>query len=164
MAGELNLNLMEMDRNNIRLLNVLAKDSKIYNIRKDFDQAFQFIDECLKIGGKIIINCARGISRSGTIVIAYLMFRYSMSLMEAYNFITSLRPQVRPNSYFRKQLETYEHELAYNRFKIQLRNKQAVARNGNNPAGLMAEGMMTNNGNASTSSSSFLFSNSELRM
>lgn len=123
MAGELRLDYIEMEKNNIKLLNVLAKDSKVYNIRRDFDQAFQFIDDCLRSKGKIIINCARGISRSGTIVIAYLMFRYSMSLMESYNFITSLRPQVRPNSYFRKQLELYEHELAYNRFKHQLKNK-----------------------------------------
>lgn len=69
------------------------------------------------------MNCARGISRSGAIVIAYLMFRYSMSLMDSYNFIISLRPQVRPNSYFRKQLEIYEHELAYSRFKSQFKNK-----------------------------------------
>ncbi len=47
-----------------------------------------------------------------------------MSLMEAYNLITSLRPQVRPNSYFRKQLETYENELAFIRFKAQLKDKQ----------------------------------------
>lgn len=51
------------------------------------------------------------------------MFRYSMSLMEAYNFTTSLRPQVKPNSYFRKQLEMYEHELSYNRFKQQMKQK-----------------------------------------
>lgn len=123
MAGELRLDFFEMEKHNIKLLNVLARDSKVYNIRRDFDHAFKFIDDCLKLKGKIIINCARGISRSGTIVIAYLMFRYSMSLMEAYNFVTSLRPQVRPNSYFRKQLELYEHELAYNRFKHQLKKK-----------------------------------------
>ena len=51
------------------------------------------------------------------------MFRYSMSLMDSYNFVIALRPQVRPNSYFRKQLEIYEHELAYSRFKSQFKNK-----------------------------------------
>ncbi len=51
------------------------------------------------------------------------MFRYTMSLYDAYKFIISLRPQVRPNSHFKKQLEAYEQELSYNRFKLQLKNK-----------------------------------------
>ncbi len=55
MAGELNLDFVEMDKCNIKLLNVLAKDSKNYNIRKDFDLTFQFIDDCLRSRGKFIL-------------------------------------------------------------------------------------------------------------
>jgi len=54
MAGELSLDFGEMEKCQIRLLNVLAKDSKIYNIRKDFDLAFQFIDDCLRSRGRTI--------------------------------------------------------------------------------------------------------------
>ena len=126
MASELKLDVNEMTKHNIKLLHISAKDAKTYNIRFDFDRAFHFIDDCLKSRGKIIINCARGISRSATIVIGYLMFRYSMTLLDAYKFIISLRPQVRPNSYFRKQLELYEQELIFNRYKMQLKSKAAA--------------------------------------
>ena len=80
------------------------------------------------------------------------MFRYSMSLMEAYNLVTSLRPQVRPNSYFRKQLETYEHELTYTRFKAQLKNRQ------NTPA------TTANTSNHANSGNSFLVRPNQLGM
>ena len=112
-----------MNKNNIKLLHIPAKDAKTYNIRNDFDRAFHFIDECLRTKGKIIINCARGISRSATIVIGYLMFRYNMRLTDAFNYTLSKRPQVRPNSNFRRQLEIYEQELIYNRYKISIRAK-----------------------------------------
>jgi protein-tyrosine phosphatase len=65
---------------------------------------------------RIIVNCARGISRSATIVIAYLMYRYKMRLDEAYELLIKLRPQVRPNSNFRYQLKLYEQELISNRY------------------------------------------------
>lgn len=123
MASELKLDVAEMSKNNIKLLHIPAKDAKTYNIRSDFDKAFHFIDEALKSKGKIIINCARGISRSATIVIGYLMFRYNMRLLDAFNYTVSKRPQVRPNSNFRKQLEIYEQELIYNRYKIQIKAK-----------------------------------------
>ena len=51
MAGELNLDMNLMQQNNIKLLNIMAKDSKAYNIRRDFDQAFEFLDDCLKSRG-----------------------------------------------------------------------------------------------------------------
>lgn len=123
MASELKLDIVEMNKNNIKLLHIPAKDAKTYNIRSDFDRAFHFIDDVLKSKGKIIINCARGISRSATIVIGYLMFRYNMRLVDAFNYTLSKRPQVRPNSNFRRQLEIYEQELIYNRYKIQMRAK-----------------------------------------
>jgi len=46
-----------------------------------------------------------------------------MRLVDAFNYTISKRPQVRPNSNFRRQLEIYEQELIYNRYKIQMRAK-----------------------------------------
>jgi dual specificity phosphatase 12 len=111
MAQELKLDQRKLSEKNIKLMYIAAKDAKTYNIRSDFDTAFKFIDDALVSKGKIVINCARGISRSATIVIAYLMFRYKMSLMDSFGLIVRLRPQVRPNSNFRRQLQLYEQEL-----------------------------------------------------
>lgn len=128
MAQELRLDTDELKKRNIKLLHIAAKDAKTYNIRADFDQAFQFIDDALRTRGKIIINCARGISRSATIVIAYLMFRYNMGLVDAYTFVARLRPQIRPNSNFRRLLEVFEHELSYQRFRQRMRAQSSFGR------------------------------------
>ena len=122
--------MSEMSKHNIKLLNIQAKDAKTYNIRTDFDQAFYFIDQALKSQGKIVINCARGISRSATIVIGYLMFRFDMSLNEAYQHTTRLRPHVRPNSNFRRQLELFEQELNYLKYLNELKQTSCTNRIG----------------------------------
>ncbi len=123
MAGELYLDSAQMNRNNIKLLHIEAKDTKTYNIRQDFDRAFKFMDEALIKKGKIIVNCARGVSRSATIVLAYLMFRYNFNLADAYKLVIKLRPQVRPNSNFRRILEMYEQELFVKRYKTFVDNR-----------------------------------------
>ncbi|RNA25119.1 dual specificity phosphatase 19-like [Brachionus plicatilis] len=115
MAQELSLNNHEYLDKKIKILQISAKDAEMYNIRPDFDLAFMFIDDCLRSGGKIVVNCARGISRSATIVIAYLMFRYNLRLDQAYSLVSSLRPQVRPNIGFRNILGIYDLELEYAR-------------------------------------------------
>jgi protein-tyrosine phosphatase len=126
MAQELDLNPDEyMNEHQIKLVNIQAKDARTYNIRSDFDKAFYFIDSALQEqNGRIVINCARGISRSATIVIAYMMFRFNMSLSEAHNIVSRLRPHVRPNSNFRRQLEQFEHELAYLKYMNETKSSQ----------------------------------------
>lgn len=51
--------------------------------------------------------------QSATIVLAYLMAHKQMTLDDAYAFLQSKRPQIRPNSYFMEQLEHYERTLRY---------------------------------------------------
>lgn len=117
MAIELKFDLEQLKyMSNLKVMSINAHDGKNYNIRLDFEKAFDFIDDAFKTRGRIIVNCARGISRSATIVIGYLMYKYKMRLSEAYDLLTRLRPQVRPNSSFRYQLELYEQELISNRY------------------------------------------------
>lgn len=54
-----------------------------------------------------------GISRSATIVIAYLMSRFGMSLPQAYSYVKGKRPEVGPNRHFMRTLVNYEQELRY---------------------------------------------------
>lgn len=137
MAQELELDSSLMAKYNIQLINIEAKDARDYNIRSDFDRAFYHIDLALKANGKIVVNCARGISRSATIVIAYLMFRFNMSFYEAYTLISKMRPHVRPNSSFRRQLETFEQELAYLKYMSELSLRQQHYSHQNNRASVV---------------------------
>jgi atypical dual specificity phosphatase len=57
---------------------------------------------------RVLVHCLAGMSRSATIVIAYLLATTSMTAGEATEFVRSKRRVVRPNYGFAKQLEQYE--------------------------------------------------------
>jgi len=52
-----------------------------------------------------------GISRSSTICIGYLVARKGFSLWDAYSFIKTKRPQIKPNPGFCKQLILLEMRI-----------------------------------------------------
>ncbi|PRP88906.1 von Willebrand factor D and EGF domain-containing protein-like [Planoprotostelium fungivorum] len=59
----------------------------------------------------VLVHCMAGVSRSATIVIAYLMKELGLSLIEAAHLTRSSRAQIWPNGGFVLQLERYEREL-----------------------------------------------------
>lgn len=61
--------------------------------------------------GRVLVHCIQGISRSATIVIGYLMSRERMSLREAYEKVTTLRPISKPNVGFIEQLRQLEKQI-----------------------------------------------------
>lgn len=72
---------------------------------------FYFISQIRKSGGKTLVHCVAGVSRSATLCIAYLMKYQHMSLLQAYNYVKSKRPQIKPNNGFFRQLIDYEYRL-----------------------------------------------------
>ena len=84
------------------------------SISKTTDAAFKIIDGAIaskKGTGKILVHCSAGISRSPTVVAAYLMKRKGMSLKAALGQIIRVRPQISPNAGFLQQLKEMEIEL-----------------------------------------------------
>lgn len=69
------------------------------------------IHKNLLSGNKCLIHCFAGISRSSTIVIAYLMKYKNMRLGEAYDLVKAKRPQIHPNEGFWKQLMELDNYL-----------------------------------------------------
>lgn len=63
-----------------------------------------FIRTQLALGRRVLVHCAAGISRSATIVIAYLMQRDGLAFPEALQRVREVRPFVRPNSRFEAYL------------------------------------------------------------
>lgn len=64
----------------------------------------------------ILVICAAGISRSATIVLAYLL-KQKFTLRNAINFLLNKRPQIRPNNGFLLQLIVYENRLQINQLE-----------------------------------------------
>ena len=82
----------------------------------------QYFGECLnfiKGNEKILVHCLAGISRSATIVIAYLMWTQHLKYKEALEKVKEKRPLVGPNEGFEKQLEMFEKYLIDNDYDIE---------------------------------------------
>ena len=97
----------------VKTKQIMADDSQSYNIRYNFEEAFKFIEDARSKGGRVLVHCAMGISRSATIVLAYLMYKYRVPLNTAYEFVKARRPEINPNPGFMTILQQYEYELNY---------------------------------------------------
>ncbi|TKS85487.1 Dual specificity phosphatase DUPD1 [Collichthys lucidus] len=89
---------------------VEAADHPEFDLRPFFNSAAQFIDSALKKGGKVFVHCAMGVSRSGALVLAYLMICWGLSLSEAI-IAVRLNRDIGPNSGFLEQLRQLELSL-----------------------------------------------------
>lgn len=87
-------------------------DDCIYtNISKFFNEAADFMDEAVESGGRVFVNCRYGVSRSATLVIAYLMIKKNMSAVEAVRTVKHARDVIRPNDGFLQQLAHLDNQL-----------------------------------------------------
>ncbi|XP_011610489.1 dual specificity protein phosphatase 10 [Takifugu rubripes] len=86
-------------------------DSNKQNLRQYFEEAFEFIEEAHQAGMGLLIHCQAGVSRSATIVIAYLMKHTWMTMTDAYKFVKTRRPIISPNLNFMGQLLEFEEDL-----------------------------------------------------
>ena len=56
----------------------------------------------------VLVHCVGGVSRSSTIVIAYLMLKHGYSLNDAYDFVKAKKSNISPNFNFMQQLLDFE--------------------------------------------------------
>eukprot|EP00669_Euglena_mutabilis_P007059 TRINITY_DN2465_c0_g1_i1.p1 TRINITY_DN2465_c0_g1~~TRINITY_DN2465_c0_g1_i1.p1 ORF type:complete len:403 (+),score=70.84 TRINITY_DN2465_c0_g1_i1:81-1289(+) len=63
--------------------------------------------------GKVLVHCTRGINRSGSMVVAYLMWREGLSYERALQEARRARPQIEPRAGMIDQLRVWEHILRY---------------------------------------------------
>ncbi|ESO11289.1 hypothetical protein HELRODRAFT_91497, partial [Helobdella robusta] len=59
-------------------------------------------------GGKVLVHCQAGVSRSPTICLAYLIRVFRLNLDSAFTFLKSRRPIINPNLNFMTQLVEFE--------------------------------------------------------
>ena len=57
---------------------------------------------------KVLVHCIQGISRSGSIIVAYLMRSLAISYDDALRVARKYRPSIAPNSGFAEQLRVWE--------------------------------------------------------
>uniref|UniRef100_A0A6J0TXS0 Dual specificity protein phosphatase n=1 Tax=Pogona vitticeps TaxID=103695 RepID=A0A6J0TXS0_9SAUR len=95
----------------IEYYGVQAFDDNAFNISIFFHDAANFMRKALNSeGGKIFVHCAMGLSRSATLVLAYLMIHENLTLVEALKSVDSHRG-ICPNTGFLSQLRDLDIKL-----------------------------------------------------
>ncbi|XP_060622838.2 dual specificity protein phosphatase 13A-like [Anolis sagrei] len=90
---------------------VPAHDRPDFDISPYFYPAAEFIHKALATpGAKLLVHCAVGISRSSSLVLAYLMIYHHLPLAEAIQTVKSHR-WIFPNRGFLKQLRSLDIRL-----------------------------------------------------
>jgi protein-tyrosine phosphatase len=86
-------------------------DDRHENLGQYFDQTHDFIKRHLDRGYNVYVHCVAGMSRSSSIVVAFLMKEFGYTAEEALNYVKRKRPIIRPNSGFIRQLLDYQRKL-----------------------------------------------------
>ena len=86
-------------------LRIPARDSPTQDLLAHMQDACDFIEKSIALGG-VFVHCWHGISRSTTLVIAYLMRRRRQSLGKVLAYVKSKR-RVQPNANFLAQLRSW---------------------------------------------------------
>ena len=93
---------------------IIIPDLPKENIIQYFDECLLFLDD----NEKILVHCFAGSSRSATIVIAYIMWKYQIDFIEALQTVKKMRPIINPNYGFIRQLKIFEKLLKKNKYNI----------------------------------------------
>ena len=76
-----------------------------------FDLTSEFIDNNISSGNNVLVHCSSGVSRSSTIVIAYLMNKQEMTLGDAYTHVYERRNMILPGKGFFRELMDLDLKL-----------------------------------------------------
>lgn len=109
-SGETNTDARFYRDVGIKYHGMKALDLPTYNMMPHFKAASDFIEKALKKDGRIFIHCYKGVSRSATIVIAYLMMKCNTDLEDAVKMIRAKR-KIHPNDGFIRQLCILSRQL-----------------------------------------------------
>jgi len=103
----------------ITSLQVPLADSATQDLLLPLPRLLAFIHDAARSGGRVLVHCTAGISRSAAVTIAYLMTHGSgvrgvetMTLQQAYALLKAARSCVSPNLNFMGQLVALEADLA----------------------------------------------------
>ncbi|XP_075112645.1 dual specificity protein phosphatase PHS1-like isoform X2 [Nicotiana tabacum] len=86
-------------------------DEEDSNISALFNEAHDFIDLVEENGGKVLVHCFEGRSRSATVVLAYLMLRKKFTLLKAWNTLRRVHRRAQPNDGFARILLDLDRKL-----------------------------------------------------
>lgn len=97
--------------NLFKYLNLEMEDTRIQRLEESIIKSYNFIKKSHDEGGNVLIHCVQGVSRSCSIVIAFLMKNHNLKFIQALELIKKVRPICNPNENFEKQLIDLENKF-----------------------------------------------------
>ncbi|XP_036926345.1 dual specificity protein phosphatase 22 isoform X1 [Sturnira hondurensis] len=96
----------------VKYLCIPAADSPSQNLTRHFKESIKFIHECRLRGEGCLVHCLAGVSRSVTLVTAYIMTITDFGWEDALHTVRAGRSCANPNLGFQRQLQEFEkHEV-----------------------------------------------------
>lgn len=90
---------------------VPVDDTPEETIGRYFEEVSDLLEANRRVGRRSMVHCLAGVSRSATLVLAYLLKYTTLNLHQAFAHLHSARPCIRPNMGFFKQLIDWEVRL-----------------------------------------------------
>jgi protein-tyrosine phosphatase len=115
--GNYNPNPFSRSSNSIQYFHFPLSDHPKENAFQYYPQIRKILQNAEAQHKNVYVHCFAGISRSATMVLAYLMDRHNLSLPKAYNYVKNRRQIIQPNEGFIHQLRNWEKFLQINRNK-----------------------------------------------
>ncbi|KAH7377377.1 protein-tyrosine phosphatase-like protein [Pyrenochaeta sp. MPI-SDFR-AT-0127] len=102
--------LLQEKFSHLKHFHIRADDHPNENLLQYFGEGVKYIDQAIKqnAGGGVFVHCAMGKSRSATLVVAYLMWKYRLDPATALEQLCEGRPVCDPNPGFKEQLQVWE--------------------------------------------------------
>jgi atypical dual specificity phosphatase len=80
---------------------------------EDVVRAVDFVENQVKMGGKVYVHCKAGRARSATIVMCWLVKSMQKPAAEIQRLLLAKRPHVNPNLYLRPVVQQFERQYLH---------------------------------------------------
>jgi protein-tyrosine phosphatase len=104
----------------INYLTLNIRDNVSENIECLFFKCINYISETKEKNGRVLIHCYKGVSRSVSIIISYLIFLHKWNYDEAFDFVQLKRPIANPNIGFYLQLKTFHKRITLDEDRLEI--------------------------------------------
>ena len=104
----------------INYLTLNIRDNVSENIECLFFKCIDYINEAKEKNGRVLIHCYKGVSRSVSILISYLIYLNKWTYDEAFDFVQSKRSIANPNIGFYLQLKLFHKRITLNLDRLEI--------------------------------------------
>ena len=88
-------------------VHIRVEDDADANIIDSLEDALEFIEEAIDDGGKVLVHCHNGVSRSAALVLAFMCFSMGLGVEDALEMLRMDVPAAAPNEGFMSQLRLF---------------------------------------------------------